>query len=103
MVLGEDFPTPIAFDTPYTLSMEFRKNAKQIVFKCNSDTIVFDISTSIYPAYDSHRQLRTRIYADPGETGYLKTYFDDVYTEKNNPIMFPVRSQSGTTAIITLE
>lgn len=74
----QEFATP-AFDTSYTLSIEFTGLA--VIFKCNNEIYQYDITTPTYPPYEGqHRQLRSRVYADPGESGYIKANFDDVYT-----------------------
>ena len=74
-----NFSTPIDFDTDYRLSIEYRNN--QLVFGCNDETYSYPIATPEYPAYDEHRQLRSRVYLDPGEYGYIKTSVDDVYVD----------------------
>jgi hypothetical protein len=75
----QEFSTLIAFDTAYTLSIEF--TGSQIIFKCNGETYQYDVATPMYPPSEGqHRQLRSRVYADPGESGYMKANFDDVYT-----------------------
>ena len=79
MLFYQDFTTPIAFDTTYTLSIEFTGSA--VIFKCNNETYQYDITTPTYPPHEGqYRQLKSRVYADPGESGYMKVNFDDVYT-----------------------
>jgi len=74
----QQFNTPIAFDTKYTLSIELRGST--FIFKCNNETYQYDVTTSMYtPSEGQYRQLQSRVYADPGESGYIKTIFDDVY------------------------
>jgi len=78
-LFDQDFTTPIAFDTEYTLSIEF--TGSKLIFKCNGEEYQYDIATPTYPPHEGqHRQLKSRVYADPGESGYMKATFDDVYT-----------------------
>ncbi len=71
--------SPIAFDTEYTLSIEF--TGSTLIFKRNDETYQYDIATPTYPPSEGQsRQLKSRVYADPGESGYMKASFDDVYT-----------------------
>jgi len=77
-LFDQEFATPMAFDTEYTLSIEF--TGSKLIFKCNSEEYQYDIITPTYPpSQGPHRQLRSRVYADPGESGYIKATFDDVY------------------------
>ena len=78
-LFDQDFTTPIAFDTEYTLSIEF--TGSKLIFKCNGEEYQYNIATPTYPPHEGqHRQLKSRVYADPGESGYMKATFDDVYT-----------------------
>ena len=78
-LFSQNFPTSIDFNTEYTLSIEF--TGSTLIFKCNNDTYQYDITTPTYPpSQGQYRQLISRIYADPGESGYMKVNFDDVYT-----------------------
>jgi hypothetical protein len=76
-LFSHTFGTPISLDTDYILSINFEGN--KLLFSCDDETTVYTITTPIYPPYGEHRGLRSRLYLDPGETGYLKTQFDDVY------------------------
>jgi hypothetical protein len=81
-----NFSVPIKLDTYYTLSI--RLEGKKLIFQCDDEKTVYNIITPLYPAYGEHRLLRSRVHLDPGETGYLKVRFDDVYIEtkgKGNP------------------
>ena len=78
-LFSQDFSTPIQFDTDYIISIEYKDS--QLIFKCNNETITYTITTSEYVPYGEHRALRTRIYLDPGESGYMKAQFDDVYID----------------------
>ncbi len=76
---NHDFLTPITFDTDYTLSIEYTGN--QLIFKCNGESYTYTIATPQYPAFGEHRQIRSRVYLDPGEYGYIKAMVDDVYVD----------------------
>jgi len=73
------FTTPIQFDTDYVLSIEYTNS--QLIFKCNAEILSYAITTPEYSAYGEHRALRSRVYLDPGESGYIKAQFDDVYVK----------------------
>jgi len=75
------FTTPISFDTPYTLSIEFTEDS-MFWFECNGETTSYTIDTPTYPPYNENRFLQSRIQADPSESGYMKAEFDDVYVEE---------------------
>ncbi len=70
------FTQPINFDTKYLLSIDFIGST--IVFKCNNETIVYPITTPIYPTNKLSRELTAIIYADMGEQGYVGGFFDDI-------------------------
>ncbi len=72
-----EFRTPISLNTDHILSINFEKN--KIIFSCDGETIVYNITTPVYPPYGEHRLLKSRLYLASGQTGYLKTQFDDVY------------------------
>ena len=75
----EDFPTPINFDMPYTLAIDFSGSA--FTFKCNDETLVYQVATPIYVPYDEYRCFTSRVYAGGAEeSGYMKVDFDDVWT-----------------------
>ena len=79
MLFSQGFTTPIAFDTTHALSIEFTGSA--VIFKCNNETYQYDITTPTYPPHEGQfRYLLSRVYADPGESGYMKVNLDDVYT-----------------------
>jgi len=79
-IFDQEFTTPIDFDTAYTLSIEYTGSA--FIFKCNNETYQYDITTPTYPPYNGQeRELKSRVYADIGESGYIKAKFDDVYVE----------------------
>ena len=79
-LFSHNFSVPIVLDTYYTLSIRFE--GKKLIFGCNGETVEYNITTPTSPAYGQHRLLRSRVYLDSGETGYIKVRFDDVYIEK---------------------
>jgi hypothetical protein len=79
-LFSHDFSGPIVLDTDYILSIRFK--GKKLIFSCSGETAEYEITTPIYTAYGEHRLLRSRVHLDPGETGYMKVWFDDVYIEK---------------------
>jgi hypothetical protein len=73
------FNTPIVFDTEYTLSVEF--TGSTFILKCDDEAHQYNVTTTVYPPSDGqYRQLQSRIWPHPGESGYMKANFDDVYT-----------------------
>lgn len=76
-LFSHTFATPISLDRDYILSINFED--QKLIFSCDGETTVYEITTPIYVPYGEHRLLRSRLYLDSGETGYLKTQFDDVY------------------------
>lgn len=79
-LFGQEFSTPVNFDTEYTLSIEFTGTA--FVFKCNENVLSYQLTTPAYPPSENDIQLTSRIYADSGEFGYIKATFDDVCITK---------------------
>ncbi|MFC1789004.1 carbohydrate binding domain-containing protein, partial [Thermodesulfobacteriota bacterium] len=75
------FTTPIQFDTDYVLSIGYADS--QLIFKCNDETLSYAITTPEYSPFGEHRMLRSRVYLDPGESGYIKAQFDDVYIDSD--------------------
>ncbi|MFH0729814.1 MAG: DUF1566 domain-containing protein [Pseudomonadota bacterium] len=82
-LFNQTFNMPIAFDTDYTLSIEYGNG--QLVFKCNDETAGYTIPTPEYEPYLPLRLLTSRLSLDTGESGYLKSRIDDVYVA-DNPI-----------------
>jgi hypothetical protein len=76
-LFSHNFSVPIYLDTYYTLSIRFE--GEKLIFGCASETAEYNITTPIYPAYGEHRHLKSRVFLDLGETGYIKVRFDDVY------------------------
>ena len=77
-LFSKDFTIPISFDTPYTLSIYF--TGSEFLFRCNDETLGYSVATPIYMPYNEARYLVSRVYAGgAGESGYMKTDFDDVY------------------------
>ncbi|BBO71372.1 hypothetical protein DSCA_53020 [Desulfosarcina alkanivorans] len=73
------FSTPIHTDTDYTISLQYTDS--KLIFKCDSETFVYPVDTAQYPPYGEHRGLRSRVYLDDGEYGYIKTLVDEVYVD----------------------
>jgi len=46
-----------------------------------NSAITYPITTAQYIPYGEHRCLRSRVYLDSGESGYIKARVDDVYVE----------------------
>jgi hypothetical protein len=79
-LFSHNFSTLISLDTYYTFSVRFE--GKKLIFECERETVGYNITTPIYPAYGEHRLLRSRVYLNSGQTGYIKVRFDDVYIGK---------------------
>ena len=79
----EDFKLPIEFGQEYTLSMRF--DGSKIIFKCNSETIQYNVQTPIYAPYDNHFYLQSRVFNDEGQCGFIDTTYDDLLL---NPVYF---------------
>lgn len=73
------FTTPIFIDTFYTLSTQFDGN--RLIFDCAGETVTYDITLPIYPAYGEHRTIQARLFMDSGESGYINASYDDVYIQ----------------------
>ena len=77
-LLWEIFPTAINHNTEYTLSIEF--TGSTIIFRCNElAPIIYNVQTPIYDPYEEWSGFQSRIYADPGQCGFISATFDDVY------------------------
>jgi len=96
-IFYEDFTTAIAFDTAYTLSIEYTGTA--LIFKLNNETFQYDITGIQYPvSTGQYRTLQSRVYAENGESGQIKVQVDDVYVE-SDPVApdVPVIEATGNT------
>ena len=76
-LLWQEFSTPISYDTEYTLSI--RHYGTSFWFKCNDETITYQVTTDMYEPSEEWQVFQSRVFADPGQCGYLKAQFDDVY------------------------
>jgi YD repeat-containing protein len=94
MLFEEDFSTPINFGTEYIFSIAVEDS--KVVFKCNNETKIYQITTPIYLSHDKWRWLSTRVYADPGEPGYIKAEFDDVRITKSDKMTIHVPNDQPT-------
>jgi hypothetical protein len=71
------FSDPVYWNTDYLLSIRFIES--KLIFKCNEQTIIFPIETPRYQPYVKYRRrLESKVYLDPGESGYMKAFYDDV-------------------------
>ena len=87
-LLNEDFTASIGFDTEYTLSIEY--TGSKFLLKCNDETYQYDVTSARHPPFKPQRELRSRVYAGPGEPGFLSADFDDVYAiTDGTPIRVP--------------
>lgn len=73
-----DFIAPVNADTQYQLIIE--RQGSSLIFHCNDEQFTYPINTAIYPPSQKERILTSGVRADAvGESGYVKTTFDDVY------------------------
>jgi len=79
-LLWQEFSTPISYDTEYTLSI--KHYGTSFWFKCNDETITYQVTTDMYEPSEKWQVFHSRVYADPGECGCLKAQFDDIYIGK---------------------
>lgn len=91
LLFDQYFTTPIQFNTDYVLSIEYTDS--QLIFKCKdetrSETLSYAITTPEYSPFFPHRALRSRVYLDPGESGYIKAQFDDIYVDTEQSKAMP--------------
>jgi len=73
------FTTEIFFDMQYTLSIEFTGSA--FIFKCDDESIEYEVTTNTYDPYNESRSLSSRVYAGSGQEGYVQANFDDMYID----------------------
>ena len=75
-----EFSVPISFDTPHAISVEF--TGSEFIFKCDNESTSYQVTTPTYEPYNKERAigLETVVFAEPGESGYMKSAFDNVYT-----------------------
>ena len=72
----EDFKSPIELGKEYTLSIMFKDS--RIIYKCNNETIIYNIQTPTYDPYDKHYYLQSRVYNGDQQCGFIDTTFDDI-------------------------
>ncbi len=92
------FSTPVQLDTYYVLSITYEND--QIIFQCEDELAVFNIQTNAYPPYGMHRQLRTWLFADSGESGNFKASYDDIYIA-DPPVVTSILSHASPDHTIT--
>lgn len=86
-IFGQEFNLAIQPDVFYRLSIYF--DGSKFVFGCDDQSYEYELTTPAYPPYEGyHRQLRSRVYADPGEFGYVKARFDDVYLSPDDYLVY---------------
>ncbi|MBW2606257.1 MAG: hypothetical protein JRD05_01340 [Deltaproteobacteria bacterium] len=76
---SHDFTTKINFDEDYSLSIEF--TGSELIFTCDGEQDSYNITTATHEPYNEFRGLRSRVYLDSGESGYIKVKFDNVYVD----------------------
>jgi hypothetical protein len=90
-LFSQEFTTEIKFDTEYKLSIQFANS--KFTFKCNSESLNYQVATPIYDPYNPYHSLTARLILDPGEDGYIMTSFDDVYINFKSPtFLAPIHS-----------
>ena len=78
-LFSQDLATGLSFDTEYTLSIDF--SGTNLTVKCNTNSYTYPIGTSVYEPSAPARTLSSKMYAGPGEGGYLFATFDDVFVD----------------------
>ena len=72
----ESFDLPIEFGKEYTLSIRF--TSSEITYKCNSETIIYNIQTPTYESYDKNYYLNSRVFNGDQQCGFIDATFDDI-------------------------
>ncbi|MDM8537510.1 C13 family peptidase [Desulfobacterales bacterium HSG17] len=101
-LISEELSTPIYFDREYYLSIQ--RIGSELIFRCEDEVKKFPILTPIYPPSMNWQSLTTRVYADPGESGFIISRYDDVrisgsaYTDlvEINPSTLTVSEPEGS-------
>jgi hypothetical protein len=76
VLYANTFNTEINFDTPYILGIEMI--GKTIYFRCNDEYYPYEITGNRYPPSEIYRQIKSRVYADEGESGYMQVDIEAV-------------------------
>jgi len=94
------FTTTIDFDAEYTLSIEF--NGSSFIFKCNDETYQYDVTTPMYPPSTGQtRNLSSMIFADTGQSGYMKACPQEMCMSRPVPVVATETiSMNGLMAIV---
>ena len=79
-IFSHTFPGTFSVDTYYTFSIRFE--GKTLTFECNGVTASYSITTDVNIPYKEFRGLSSRLHLDSGESGFMKSRFDDVYIER---------------------
>lgn len=75
-LLSEAFDLPIEFGKEYLLSIRF--TGSEIIYKCNSETIVYNIQNPTYESYDKNYYLNSRVLNGDQQCGFIDATFDDI-------------------------
>jgi hypothetical protein len=95
-----NFSTSVQFDTSAVLGLTFDAAQKKIIFHCNNEQVTYNILTPVYEANVPNRVLQSRVYANPGQSGYMFVDIDDVYISNDlsvTPTNRDVTRYAGTT------
>ena len=86
------FPTPVALDTEYEMSIERRGN--QILFNFNGDSYIHNILTPVYPPSSDNiwKSVHGRVQSGPGR---LELTVDDIYIGNGFPLEIPDGNDNG--------
>ncbi|MCG8549679.1 MAG: DUF4214 domain-containing protein, partial [Desulfobacterales bacterium] len=97
----QSFTTPISFDREYILSIE--KSGSQMIFRLDDEIITYNVTTPMHAPSSVHRQIRSRVYADEGETGYMKATVDDVFISKTQSAEQKIQTEVAEIYVATFE
>ncbi len=99
-LINGNFTTSVQFDTSAVLGLTFDASQKKIIFHCNDEQVTYNILTPIYEANGPYRVLQSRVYATPGQSGYMIADIDNVYIGNDlsvTPTNREVTRYAGTT------
>lgn len=83
-LFNQDLPTLLDYDTAYVLKITLQQSPNQIVFDCNGEQTTFALPETIYEPNGRDYKLRTRVYANGDQYGYMRARYDDVYIDKGS-------------------
>jgi hypothetical protein len=87
VIWGGNFTTAIQLDTPVFLGFTVDMVQKQLIVSCNDEDKVFSYTVPVYPAKYPWRGLQSRVYANPGQSGYIFVDVDNVYISNGSSII----------------